>query len=142
MRYPSECKGDCSDCADSMTTCNTGRCISCFGTADHPHFTPKKEPTMSTDTPDPPTTAQILSAAEDCPDAKRALKRLYPKVFEDNRSVKLDPSRMIIRDKKGKNVFWISDAGQYDGKAITLSDSFLWTKVTKGSLTFMVPTRK
>lgn len=96
---------------------------------------------MSTDTPDPPTTAQILSAAEDCPDAKRALKRLYPKVFD--KSVELAQHSTIKRRSPydldvngGISMVWVSGSGNQ----IVLHHDFNWERSAGGKI--LTPTRK
>ncbi len=101
---------------------------------DFKHWTPK-EKTM--DTPDPPTTAQILSAAEDCPDAKRALKRLYPKVFEDEPVIF---GSHQIDSTYGRMMVWTKDK---DTKVVLASD-YDWKLIPETSLAhaLVVPTRK
>lgn len=97
----------------------------------------KEEPTMSTHTPAPPTTSQILSAAEDCPDAERASKRLYPKVFEEDN---LRFGSHQIDNVDGKMMAWTRD----NSTKILLDDGYNWKLIPETGPTHakVVPTRK
>lgn len=101
------------------------------------HWIKKEKPMkLNSHTPDPPTTSQILSAAEDCPDAKRALKRLYPRVFD--KSVELDNRTSIKCALNGghTSIVWVSGVG----RKIELNRAFNWERSPDGMT--LTPTRK
>lgn len=97
----------------------------------------KEEPTVS-HIPAPPTTSQILSAAEDCPDAKRALKRLYPKVFEEVEQIKF--RKYEIKSEDGRRLAYTLT----HGTMIILDNAYDWkfTDRKPGYFAKVIPTKK
>lgn len=88
----------------------------------------------------------ILAAAEKCPQAKETLKTLFPKVFEDERSlgnVKWDGSKNqpgLRSDDYGLLVWYATSVAK---DSLCLSDNYKW-EVTLGKLggQYLTPTRK
>ena len=88
----------------------------------------------------------ILAAAEKCPQAKEALKTLFPKVFEDQK--KFDCYSLL-----GKTSNWVIGINSFTQPCIGVhpsninafylgSDRWDWKLENKDGLLFLIPTRK
>lgn len=92
------------------------------------------------------TDEAVRKAADQCPDAERVLKTLFPDVFEVDRSVLLTRSSAgIIRDTiSGESVADVRSAFEYKDKAIFLNKNYFNYEMKEDSngTLCLIPTRK
>ncbi len=133
-------KRECEKCVDYELGGYSKPCFPCYCTKGRPNFRPREKPMPKT--PDPPTTEMIIEAGkdcEDCPDIKRALKKLWPGAFDE--SVEMFPVNQI-NSLRGEPVAWVCGGGINKGTAIVFSNSFRWVQSYKNGVKKMIPTRK
>ncbi len=94
---------------------------------------------------DQPTAEMVIEAGkdlEDCPEIKRAFKKLWPGAFEEDKSVEMQPGSIL--SAKGNVVAWVGGAGIHATKVIILHSNFIWkiTERTDGKGEMLTLTRK
>lgn len=100
----------------------------------------KQQPTMKT-----PTKEQILEAAKTSPEAKDALKKLFPEVFEEDKYfdlTELNGGSQSFGTRIG-NLMCIRTCGEYANKAFFLADFYKWEiKIDNLGYECLIPTKK
>lgn len=96
---------------------------------------------------------KVLEAAKQCPDVKRALKTMFPKAFESDKSLNLGLMRgehEYLFSKAAcqeanveRNIIVIRSNGEYEDRAFYLESDYDW-EIKEDNLgqTCLIPTRK
>jgi len=99
------------------------------------------------------TKEKVLLTVLKCPEAKEALRTMFPEVFEEDKYFDLDKlkidSTCLFTDESAINAgfennlfMFVKVCNEYKGKAFTLNTSYNWelTKDSNDSLT-LIPTK-
>lgn len=86
----------------------------------------------------------ILAAAEKCPQAKEALKTLFPKVFEEDKYIDLNGYQIGYDNGHSGQILWVTQIPDtpLHLKSFGLSRKYNWEMKEQGNELRLIPTRK